>query len=140
MSRRNGLLISLRRRAGLSAGGLALFIVQFLVAPMAHLAHHQDDHTHGPDGHVHPLTPAPGTSRVSLRARLLLWRAQHDAEHARLHAQGAAHTHGGPADLQIDPRTWSHTRLADDGHQSAPDPRHGHGAAGHFGVTLLRVG
>jgi hypothetical protein len=137
VSRRKGLLIGLRRRAGFSAGGLVLFIVQFLVAPMVHLAHHEDDHTHGPDGHTHALTPrGPGAS-ASLRARLLLWRTQHAADHARLHARGEAHDHA-TADLPpLAPRLASGHRLTDGDQRPPPDLQHGHGAAGHFGVSML---
>lgn len=134
--KRAAALTTVRGRAVRAGGLLALFVSQFLAAPMAHLANHAADHTHEPDGRI--VVHRHAHASASTRAHVLLALAQRAVEHAKEHAAGAPHAHVDALELRFVPERPHPTLTAgqDDG-ASWPDPSHGKGALAHFGLALL---
>jgi hypothetical protein len=97
---------------------LAVFVLAGQLAPIAHLATHRNDHTHGPE------FAAFGTST-----------------HEAAHRAGLAHTHvaTGGDELTAEERAWLN---GDDGpappahSDDTPSHDHGRGSVSHFSVAV----
>ena len=153
----------LRRRAG--ALLLGVYVVAAQLAPLAHLASHRDDHTHGPALHESTAlaapTPAPAVDRANAptrgHARALSlatalaghgrpawpWSAQDEAETEATPADAPApHRHGPgtPTHTHDDaaaPSPGSHEH-APAGGSPAPSSRdHAAGSAAHFALAVV---
>jgi hypothetical protein len=94
------------------AGGLLLgvFLLAAQLAPLAHLATHRNDHTHGPEtGHDHAATPRAALSHDH----------DHDDWFADDHGESSDHDHESSA--PADPTS----------------SEHGRASAAHFDLALL---
>ena len=114
MRRSQGTLARLRPAAGAVLAGVFLLAAQ--VVPMAHLATHRDNHTHGPErdpfAHDHP---ADSDHDHDDDDHSVARKADHD---------DADHDHGDDAD---------HDRGSD----RPAHRQHGQASAAHFGLALL---
>ena len=116
MGRPHSMLERIRPTAGRLLLGLFLLAAQF--APLAHLATHRNDHTHGPD-----VT----------------------SDHEAAHRAGRAHDHDDDADHghgHDDAATRDDHGDADHDHgdgtpQRPASPEHGRASAAHFDLALL---
>lgn len=148
----------LRRRAG--ALLLGVYVVAAQLAPLAHLASHRDDHTHGPAPHL-PATPAAAADRAETptrgHARALdlatalaghgrpqwPWSARDDAGAAPTDAPAPApHRHGPgtPAhthDEAAAPSPASHEHPPAGDTPSPASRDHAAGSAAHFALAVV---
>lgn len=141
------------REPELGRVGLLVFVVGTVVAPLAHLIGHRDDHRHGPGGitehigdgddddcaHAQPEQEPPSRAhRAFMHPSELAERDREDhaaREHAAAHARCDSGSETGPdaTDQASGPVPNSPMPTAP---RKAPAP-HGDGALEHFGVALL---
>jgi hypothetical protein len=113
-----------RTRPAVGAVLLGVFLLATQFAPVAHLATHRDDHTHGPTGdHGRPQRSAART----------------DAVHDHPHDHDDHHHHEGASAAPEHPAAD-----AAPGHGDAPavpagrEPDHGQASAAHFCLALVQ--
>ena len=129
---------------------LAAFIGGGIIGPVWHLAQHRPDHTHEADVRAMPFAlgateePAHGHARapdVEAPAEPAATGHSHRHPHAHPHqhdnAAPAPPSDGRPAATKITAGGQVLNRALRAGHDSRPDPSHGHSSIAHFGLALL---
>lgn len=137
---------------------LAVFVGGGIIGPVWHVAHHRPDHTHEADERAMPFAlgateePAHGHARaadveapIEPAAEAHAHPHRHSPAHAHVHLEGQE-----PAGAARPSDGWHETtplpattkgqvlnRASRVGHDSRPDPGHGHGSIAHFGLALL---
>ena len=138
----------LLRHRWLALPCLAVYLVAALALPMAHLAHHKNDHVHGPGGEIIPLAGTDDfhqafdadLAAIDLTEAGHLGIASVDCELAR-YTLAVCDDPGAP------PHTFGDELAARSPHHHHPregrsargpiDPAHGAGSLAHFGIALL---
>ncbi len=120
-------------RPAVGAVLLGVFLLATQLAPVAHIATHRDDHTHGPAGdHEEPHRSAAPTDQAHGRQQPHGQPHDHDDHDDRHGHDGASATHAHP-DADAAP-----------GHGDAPavpvghEPDHGQASAAHFCLALVQ--
>jgi hypothetical protein len=137
--------VGFRGRAALAQ--LTVFCVGGVLGPVWHLAHHRNDHSHGPDGqavafdlgaavpfHGHPQPPRPKPPGEPAPAA----RAHAHPHHP--HSHSAAHAHAPRATLAEPHQEVARAPLTTGAPQASPASSpldHGHGSLAHLGLALL---
>ena len=93
---------------------LGVFLLAAQLAPLAHLATHRNDHTHGPEAGEHTTAPRPALPHGHDDAD-----HDHDDWFGDDHGEASEHEHDGTA--PVDPTS----------------PEHGRASAAHFDLALL---
>jgi hypothetical protein len=129
---------------------LAAFLGGGVLGPVWHLAHHQNDHSHGADGQAIAFdlggtaAPAPGhpsAPRVEPPAGPPAAARSHRHRHRHAHPHRAPHAHAPRAAAEPRPQVPPVPPSAPaGGPQASPVPPpldHGHGSLAHLGLALL---
>lgn len=122
---------------------LAVFVGGGIIGPVWHVAHHRPDHTHEADERAMPFAlgateePAHGHAHAAdVEAPIVPAAGAHAHPHRHSHAHADVHLEGQEPAGAARPSDGRH-RASRVGHDSRPDPGHGHGSIAHFGLALL---
>jgi hypothetical protein len=140
-----GKLPPVRFRGQAALVQLAAFLGGGVLGPVWHLAHHQNDHSHGTDGQAIAFdlggtaSPAPGhpsAPRVEPPAAARSHRHRHAHPHRALHAHAPRAAVAEPRQ-QVPPAPPSAPAGGPHASPVPPPLDHGHGSLAHFGLALL---
>ncbi|MEZ5293299.1 MAG: hypothetical protein R2745_19610 [Vicinamibacterales bacterium] len=124
-----------RLRLVAAASLLGTFLLAAQFAPVAHLASHRPDHTHGPDDVEHLF----GDEAAHLAAHQAGRTHTHPRQPVDAPRPRAAHEPAASASGTLGDRRLPETSSAgnDDPVPTVPTRPHGHGSSLHFGLAVL---